>query len=403
MDRRRPSGRRWPTGCRRWATAPFRVRSKVRPWQGTFADVDRAARVLAEVAAGPGGRAGRRRRVPAPQLGRGRHHLLGGGLPRRGRGAHRPLLRRQGGRLHPRCDLPRRAGDRRPVRPRPTSSPATRRSSPTDPMPLLARGRRDACRPAPERGDGVRRRCSTASRSLDLVAVDPDAPAIVAFTSGTTRNPKGVVHSHRTIGFETRQLNDMFPTGGPPQITGVAGRPLHRHGQRLPGPAAAGAAGQPDRRVGPRRGAAADAEPRISACRAAPPTSSRACSTTPTSPTSTWRSCPSPGWGDRRVPVAVTERATDLGMKVFRSYGSTEHPSITGCSPRRSRGEAAHDRRPRARRASRCVSTSDGEISSRGPDLLRGLHRPRPHRGGVRRRRAGTAPATWACSTTTAT
>src|SRR5690606_37882481 len=52
-------------------------------------------------------------------------------------------------------------------------------------------------------------------------AVDPDAPAIVGFTSGTTRDPKGVVHSHRTIGCETRQLDHMFPTGGPPQITGA--------------------------------------------------------------------------------------------------------------------------------------------------------------------------------------
>ena len=49
------------------------------------------------------------------------------------------------------------------------------------------------------------------------VAVEPDAPAIVGFTSGTTRDPKGVVHSHRTIGCETRQLDYFFPTGGPPQ------------------------------------------------------------------------------------------------------------------------------------------------------------------------------------------
>jgi hypothetical protein len=52
-------------------------------------------------------------------------------------------------------------------------------------------------------------------------AVDPDTPAIVGFTSGTTRDPKGVVHSHRTIGCETRQLDYFFPTGGPPQITGA--------------------------------------------------------------------------------------------------------------------------------------------------------------------------------------
>ena len=52
-------------------------------------------------------------------------------------------------------------------------------------------------------------------------AVDPDAPAIVGFTSGTTRDPKGVVHSHRTIGCEARQLDYMFPKGGPPGITGA--------------------------------------------------------------------------------------------------------------------------------------------------------------------------------------
>src|SRR5207244_1526032 len=39
-----------------------------------------------------------------------------------------------------------------------------------------------------------------------LGAVDPSAPALVAYTSGTTSDPKGVVHAHRTIGAEIRQL-----------------------------------------------------------------------------------------------------------------------------------------------------------------------------------------------------
>ena len=53
------------------------------------------------------------------------------------------------------------------------------------------------------------------------VPVDPDAPALIAFTSGTTRDPKGVIHSHRTLGFEARQLSALTPTGGPPPIVGA--------------------------------------------------------------------------------------------------------------------------------------------------------------------------------------
>src|SRR5262249_6235156 len=40
----------------------------------------------------------------------------------------------------------------------------------------------------------------------ELTRVDPSDPALVIYTSGTTAEPKGVVHSHRTMGFETRQL-----------------------------------------------------------------------------------------------------------------------------------------------------------------------------------------------------
>src|SRR5262249_20955112 len=56
---------------------------------------------------------------------------------------------------------------------------------------------------------------------LDTPAtVDPDAPALIAYTSGTTSDPKGVVHSHRRTGAEIRQLGAM-QAAGPPILMGA--------------------------------------------------------------------------------------------------------------------------------------------------------------------------------------
>jgi acyl-CoA synthetase len=69
--------------------------------------------------------------------------------------------------------------------------------------------------------------------------------------------------------------------------------------------------------------------------------------------------------------AAVTRRLADLGIHVFRSYGSTEHPSIT-LTPH----DAPADKRlftdglPRPGVEIRLAE--DGEILSRGPDLCLG-------------------------------
>jgi acyl-CoA synthetase (AMP-forming)/AMP-acid ligase II len=81
------------------------------------------------------------------------------------------------------------------------------------------------------------------------------------------------------------------------------------------------------------------------------------------------------GLGGSTVPAAVTRRLTDLGIVVHRSYGSSEHPSITG-----SHWTAPEDKRlytdGAARPGVEVRLAADGEILSRGADLFIGYTDP---------------------------
>ncbi len=206
------------------------------------------------------------------------------------------------------------------------------------------------------------------------VGVDPDSPAIVGFTSGTTRDPKGVVHSHRTIACEARQLDFLFPQGGPPQITGapvghfigmlnaflmplLRERPVHLLDVWDPGEVLRMMA---DEGLGVSGGATYFLTSLLDH---------------PDFTPDHLAMMPFAGLGGSAVPVAVTERATKLGIRVFRSYGSTEHPSITGSlldDPAQKR--LATDGRPLPGVELRL--TEDGQIVSRGPDCCLGYTDP---------------------------
>ena len=206
------------------------------------------------------------------------------------------------------------------------------------------------------------------------LAVDPDAPAVVGFTSGTTRDPKGVIHSHRTIGFETRQLAGVMPDFGPPVITGapvghfigmlnaflmplVKERPVNLLDVWDPATVLRLML-EEDLSLG------GGATYFLTSVLDHP-------DCTPEHLTH----MPYCGLGGSTVPVAVMERAESLGIKGFRAYGSTEHPSITSCTiddPIDKR----HTTDGPPMDGVEIRLDDDGQIFSRGPDCFLGYIDP---------------------------
>ncbi len=214
--------------------------------------------------------------------------------------------------------------------------------------------------------------------------ITADSPALIAYTSGTTANPKGVIHTHRSLLAELRQLSAMNGTGGRPQLTGA---PVSHFMGMLGGLLLCLLKGHGvflidqwdpptilDAMIEADLSAGSGSTYLLTSLLDAPGFGARHI-----------ERMRSVGLGGSPIPRAVAERATGLGISIVRSYGSTELPSTTGAS----HDEPVDKRLSTDGRAMPGVEIrivdedgrdmpagTPGEILARGPELFAGYTDP---------------------------
>lgn len=213
-----------------------------------------------------------------------------------------------------------------------------------------------------------------------LPEIDPGEPAIIAYTSGTTAEPKGVIHTHRSILAETRQLAAMQVRGEHPTL---AGAPVGHFIGMLTGLLLPPMRGLPIHLIDvwdPAAVLSAMLEADLTAGSGSPYFLTSLIDHPDCTPAHLAR-MQTLGLGGAPVPAALADRAESLGISIIRSYGCSELPSITG-----SRHDDPRERRmytdgaPLPGVEMRIVDDrgrdlppgEPGEILARGPELFAG-------------------------------
>jgi acyl-CoA synthetase len=238
--------------------------------------------------------------------------------------------------------------------------------------------------PAPQ---GVRRLgwdiVDAAEPADGIAAVDPDDVCVLAYTSGTTADPKGVMHSHRTLLAELVHMRPWIT----PDHPNLMGSPV-THATGMLGAVLAPVEAHQDIHLIDRWDPARAMEVMLEADVGAGTGASVFLASIIDHPGFTPEHAARMrrvGLGGAPVPQALAERAASRGIAIIRAYGSTEHPSITGSSfddPVAKRH--ATDGEPLLGVEMRLVDEdgadvpagTPGEIWSRGPDLCVGYTDP---------------------------
>lgn len=164
---------------------------------------------------------------------------------------------------------------------------------------------------------------------VDLPTVDPLAPAVIGYTSGTTSDPKGVVHHSNSVLGELAQLA-RYDVGA--RLPMLSGAPLAHAMGLTAGVLLPLVRQQPahilDRWV-PDRVLAIMLEANLTFAGGSTFFLTSLLDSPAFTPAHA-RQINQAGLGGSPVPGAVGDRAEALGITSMRSYGSTEHPTSIG-------------------------------------------------------------------------